>query len=320
MIEPGAQTTLESAAPSPRPQSRPPEDPWALTPLRDFIGQPTEMLLGTILPVGQSTVLFGAGEAGKSLLAAAIAVSVSTGVEVIPGWVPKDRLPVHVYDWETSGDDWRRRASMIARGVGVTLPDDLRYLRAPASVVDGREAIHRHTADLRPGLVIIDSTGFALPIEGDNEDPRLGILELHRVLRDAGTTSLILDHLAKNGGMYGSVYKTNAAREVFELTKRKANVRHLTHTKANNRARVAPQRLSFVFADESIRFETVVNESLETGDGDTKPSRRSSAMAMLAADPSVTRQQLVERIPGLEPGTASSYISKYKKSLVAVQP
>jgi hypothetical protein len=53
-----------------------------------------ELLLGPLLPRGKITSLIGTPGEEMATLTASVAVSYRTGIEIIPGWVPDNRLPV----------------------------------------------------------------------------------------------------------------------------------------------------------------------------------------------------------------------------------
>src|ERR1700682_4746830 len=81
------------------------------------VREPTRYRLQPPLQDGKTTILFGPGGGGKSTLGNGIAVSVSGGYEVIPGWKPIAG-PVVVLDWEDDRDTWSERTAAIAAGIG----------------------------------------------------------------------------------------------------------------------------------------------------------------------------------------------------------
>ncbi len=225
-------------------------------------------LLGSLLPIGHVTVLFGPGGTGKSTLAAAITTSVSTGSRVIPGWLPSGPAPVVILDYESNGDDWSNLVASVAEGAGID-PPSVAYLRMRRPLADDIERIAELVAGLGAALVVVDSVGLALGIGRDAGDPADGVLRLFAALRLLGTTVLLVDHVTGadigqgvTGASkpYGSVYKVNAARAVWEL-RRELEPRDgvaevmLINTKANLGPKQPSVGLRMIYGDQTIRFE-----------------------------------------------------------------
>jgi hypothetical protein len=294
---------------------------WQPVRLDQIEPAPLELLLGDILPIGQTTLLFGDGESGKSLLAQAIALSVASGEEVIAGWTPTRTGPVLVLDWETFGGDWRSRVSKLARGASVPLPSQIHYLRAPDPLNSGAEAVRAVARQMRPTLVIVDSVGFALGAEAPDADPRVATLQLFRIIAGLGATALLIDHTAKKGALYGSTYKRNAAREVFRATKAKNGPVKLTHDKSNLRGRLAVMNLRLQFSedDQSVvvaRDGASATDTQAGAEQAAKPrlvglTRRQLAFALLDSEPDMSNKELEVRA-GLKSGTARNYKSVWR--------
>lgn len=86
-------------------------------------------------------VLFGKGGAGKSTLAAAVAMSLQTGAELVPGWRPSVRAPVLILDFEAISRRWDWTIKALAAGAGIE-PPGLAY-RAQSRPHRGRFRRHR---------------------------------------------------------------------------------------------------------------------------------------------------------------------------------
>ncbi len=182
--------------------------------------------LDPLIPRGFATLLYGPGGAMKSTLAAGIAVSVATGIEVM-GWIPHPG-PVLILDWESGPDEWYRRLEAIGKGIGVTLPPDIHYRRCENSLADMAEGLSAWVREHEVALVVIDSVGMATGAGHDGGDASETAIRLFKALRDIGTTALLIDHVtgesvgnATTGTArpYGSVYKINLARSCWELRK-----------------------------------------------------------------------------------------------------
>jgi hypothetical protein len=225
-------------------------------------------LLAPMLPAEHPSVLYGPGGSGKSTLAAAMAVSVATGHEVIPGFRPSSPQPVAILDWESTADDWSNLIAGIAEGAGIEAPR-LPYLGCARPLADDVERVAELVAEHSVRLVIVDSVGLALGIGREVGDPADAVLRLHGALRHLRVTSLLIDHVAGsdiatgvNGASrpYGSVYKVNAARDVWEL--RAEHEPHagvaevlLIHAKSNLSAKHPPIGLRVVHDGDVIRYE-----------------------------------------------------------------
>lgn len=249
-------------------------------------------LLAPLLPVGKPSVLFAPGGAGKTTLGAAMAVSVSTGCEVIPGWHPSTSHPVVVLDWESSSADWSTLLADIADGAGID-PPKVAYRACRRPLADDIEQVAELVAGVGAGLVIVDSVGLALGAGREAADPADAVLRLHQALRHLGTTSLLVDHvtgadigqgIAGVSRPYGSVFKVNAARDVWELRREQepqdgiAEIL-LVNTKTNTGARHRPIGLRVVYQEGKIRFEQgeVTAPELERRLSTTQRMRRALA-------------------------------------------
>lgn len=232
-------------------------------------------LLDPLLPEGRPTIIFGEGGVGKSTLAAAIVVSVATGIPALEGWTVKDGpQSVLVLDWEADRGEWNDRVAAVARGMGIE-PPTFHYRQCVATLPDQLHEIAQHQAQHGTALAVVDSVGLAMPARTEGSDANDGALRLFTALRHLSLTSVLIDHVAGvNMGAqnavvkpYGSVYKVNLARQVFELrTARQTDdgVMHLGlfHRKANATARNHARGIAISHAPGTIRLE---GEELEMG-------------------------------------------------------
>lgn len=192
----------------------------------------------------EPTILYGEGGTGKSTIAAAIAVSVASGVAAFEGWrVPHPR-PVLVLDWEADEYAWNDLIASVADTLGVP-PPDVFYRESSGSLPSQVHQLAREVTNREVGLLIVDSVGLATPMAREGSDASEGALRLFDALRTIGVASLLIDHMSKtNMGQdkttpYGSVYKVNSARAMYELRGGEDNeggdVRHLAliHRKHN---------------------------------------------------------------------------------------
>lgn len=179
----------------------------------------TRWLVEPLVPLGDMTVLFGDGGAGKSLLALALAIAGIQGHPLSQAWRVGPVQRVLYLDWEsdraTHGDRlWSLTSSRERLPDGVIL-----HRRLWRPLTDGLEQIRadadRHHAD----LIICDSLGAACGPEPEGADAAVRTL---MALRGLPGTKLIIAHVSKASAEqsrsrpFGSVYVQNLARSVIE--------------------------------------------------------------------------------------------------------
>lgn len=185
-------------------------------------------LMAPLLVEGRPNVIYGEGGAGKSTVAAAAALAIASGVAVVPGWVPVDKAGVLIVDWEADLPEWDALISTLAKGRGIRRAEyakRLHYRAGAGPITDSLDEIAQHIAQHDVRLLIIDSVGLAMPSRSEGADANEGALKLFSALRILGITTLLIDHVAgvdmgKEGAVpkpYGSVYKYNLGRNLFEL-------------------------------------------------------------------------------------------------------
>jgi hypothetical protein len=199
----------------------------------DVDTQTPKYLVEPIVPAGQPGLLFGPGEAGKSVLGMALALSVVAGREIVPGLAPSLRAPALYLDWETDERTARKRIAALCSGAGIPRPKGLYYHHMVRPVYDKAEDLSTaiREADIR--FVILDSASLAMGTHGEHADPAEGALRMYAAVRlfGDGVSSLILDHVSKeeirdSGNRkrmpIGSVQRSNQARRAWEIRKTSA--------------------------------------------------------------------------------------------------
>jgi len=198
--------------------------------------------LEKLLEEEQVTIIFGEGESGKTTLADAIALSVQ-------GWAPIIGLTPEIgnvlyLDWETSREEHEARLRLLAKGFGMFECPLIFYRRMSAPLVKEIRTIRRFVAKNDIKLVIIDSVGMAMGEKPKEGDP---VIPLFTAIRSLGVTTLCIDHISKADMQtkegrhpYGSVYKWNIARSVWEMRSTKDSTGEINvalyHQKSNNGA------------------------------------------------------------------------------------
>ena len=186
-------------------------------------------------------------------------------------------------DWEeTTEDAAEERAWALGQGDPQLDGWGVRWQHAQGPLVDWIDDLAKHVAREKFDLVVIDSVGLALG--GDANDAQT-VLAFFGALHQLEATTLLIDHMGKgpdsqDRGAFGSVYKRNSARSVWEM--RQAADGELTmglyHRKANNSRLSSPVGLSLeIIEDEN---ERPVSASFSRCDVADLPSDLASGMTM----------------------------------------
>jgi len=201
-----------------------------------------EALLAPFLVEGQPSILFGFGGSGKSLLATYFSVLVATGVEASSSHLLAKTGKVLYLDWESGAIEIKQRLRGLCLGMNIPQPGNrLVYRRCFQPLSAEIDTIQQLVSEHQVKLLVVDSVGLACGGEPEKADSVLGFF---RALRSLNVTSLNIDHLAKGSTEgraatpFGSVYKINMARSVWECKKGDAQEEHqlslgLFHRKAN---------------------------------------------------------------------------------------
>ena len=214
------------------------------------IGNPVVRLTGTtevselaqwfvepIIEAEHVSIIYGPGGSGKSFIAQLVAVLVDAGLSYA-GFTVAAPSPVLYLDWEASEQDLEVRTSMIRRGLGFKSEANILYKKMSRSLTDDIEEVKKLVRQHSASLLIIDSVGGAS--QGGQNDDKV-ILPMFNYLREIkGIPKLLIDHTNKqDGGLYGSIYKQNEARHLWEFRSDiRAGEQQLTfamlHRKHNN--------------------------------------------------------------------------------------
>lgn len=277
--------------------------------------------LGPILPLNQTTILYGEGGGGKSSLASLLAVAVQTGVSPLDGWVPR-KAPVLYLDWEGGRDSINRRVRGVAMGLEIPHLVTIRYLdcRRRGALYSFAEDIARMVDQEGYGLVVIDSVGMASGTGTEGGDANESTLRLFGAFGYLSTTILAIDHVSKAeteatnrpAKPYGSIFKTNLARATFELRRQKtadgSSALLLLNTKANDADLLAPQPIRVIHGEDgSIRYERMQSVPTELS-GHLKQADR---LAAHLAEGHLSVEQLSE-VTDIPENTVRAVLSRGK--------
>lgn len=234
-------------------------------------------LVEGLLERNQNNSLHGDGAVGKSWLALALAVSIATGVEILPGYRPLVRGNVLYLDWETDHDTLNARVQQIARGAGID-PPNIRYMRMDGPFSDAVERILAECQEHKIVLVIIDSVEAAMAGSmGAGSPQNEGPSKINRGLRRLGRiTSFMVDHISAEAAQekgvarkaYGSIFKRNWVRLSFQLKQVRESADEYGHlglfnAKRNNGRLFNPVGLRWEINDEVCRWTREEIESPE---------------------------------------------------------
>lgn len=225
-----------------------------------------------LVPANVTSLLYGPGGSGKSVIALACALSVRLHREIIPGIAPAMKGPILYLDWETDGPVINERAQAICAGIGVEAPL-ITYRRCIRPLADEAEEIANAVAERGIVYMVIDSAGMAMGSGGEHGDANESTLRLFDAIRHIGISTQLIDHVSKQEmrtgkgksvGLlpYGSIYKVNLARSAWEIRDVTEDTDvvpqvALVHTKSND-SRLLPQiGLEIDWQPGAITFHSV---------------------------------------------------------------
>ncbi len=323
----------EEASSSSSPKQNDGDDSDTLPRVRRFVEMtppkgPRPYIVAGVLFEGFAGAIYGDGGSAKSLLMMHLGQCVARGDK----WLGFDTVNTNVLylDFELDEDEQSRRAYQVAAGMGYgELPDNCFYISGTGY---GTRTVFDHALDvcLENGIemVIVDSLGYAQ--DGDAEASR-DVLKFFREVEGAfrreSISLLIVDHQSKNGQykdktMFGSVYKSNSVRSVFQVEpgERGDGCINLTlrHKKVNFGPLLEPfgARVEFVKDEDDpdqvkqIRFDT---RELDAGElaGERSLNAKDRVLMALADGPMYPDDIVVAT--GLELPTVKNTLTALRK-------
>lgn len=223
-------------------------------------------LIDRLCPEGETTIVFGDGESGKSMFAMFCAVSVATGVPLPRGLGPERSGNVLYLDYESDVMEHARRLRRISAGLGTGVPDNVFYRECHRPIEEDAVMLAREVAERDISFIVIDSLA---PACGDDpSSPGVAIATMN-ALRSLGGTRLAIGHVnrvdrdkpAANQTTFGSIFWRNAARAMWQLIRDQdaaigAAPFALFNRKNNNDLREKwPIGLAYTFGDQTIGIE-----------------------------------------------------------------
>ena len=191
-------------------------------------------LIEPLVQLRNPTLIYGPGSTGKSWFGQYIAVLADAGLS--HGGFEVEPSTVLYLDWETDQIEIGSRVTMLRRGLGLEGQSHIWYKAMNSGLSNDIEAIRSVVVEKSIDLIIVDSIGSACMGEPESAEV---VLRTFNSLRSLGVSSVCIDHTNKEGVLFGSVYKYNSARQVFEAKKDQQPddnkiMLGLFHRKANN--------------------------------------------------------------------------------------
>ena len=176
------------------------------------------------VPANQTTVLYGDGDSGKSLLALTVAVCALSGLPLAGTWPIARSSSVLYVDYESTADDHQHRLALLTRALEVPEITGLHYLPASRPLSELGPELRAQRDRTKATLLILDSLGAASGGEPESAQAALAVIN---TLRQMGPTctNLVLAHVSKAAMVekgaqrkaYGSVYVRNGPRANVEM-------------------------------------------------------------------------------------------------------
>ena len=173
-------------------------------------------------------------------------------------------------------------------------------------------------------LVVIDSVGLALG--GDANDAQT-VLAFFGALNQLETTTLLIDHMGKGPdsqerGAFGSVYKRNSARSLWEMRQATGGDMGLYHRKANNSRLLSAVGLSLEIIEEDDYLVQAsfspcdVADDSELAKGLTAPQRITAALK----HGQMSLESICEALGGVPRQTLEPDLSRIVKKGKLIRP
>tara|TARA_Y100000310_G_scaffold343146_1_gene449435 strand:+ start:1557 stop:3398 length:1842 start_codon:yes stop_codon:yes gene_type:complete len=216
---------------------------------------------------GETTVMFGTGDSGKSYISLALALALHSNVRVGP-FTPIIPHRTLYLDWETNEEThaWRLQQLLAGHGIGGGVPD-IAYIRCYAPLTEHLRAAKKAITDHSLSYVVIDSAAAACGGEPEKAEMALRFMN---ALRSLSVSATVIAHSVKanSGGMpFGSVFWHNEPRATFEFmpsTEERPNEINVGvyNRKSNNAAKSKPMGLQLAFTDDSVKINQIDIQSV----------------------------------------------------------
>ena len=307
-------------------------------PLQNLGTKPATMKLSfrlwPILEEGEPTTIYCPPAHGKSYLAAYIACLVQFdkfGLADTPqAWTPTQGNVLYL-DYESSYEKHQRRVWAVKQGLGIDDDATFLYRRCEQPFVRELTQIQRLVADNDIKLMIVDSQ---IAASSYGPDPAQVASQYYNSLRSLQCANLTLDHVSKSEmqnpmdaegtGPYGSVVKSQRARQTFQLRRHQVPGQDyldldLIHSK-NNEGRLLDQigiRINFIYDSYGV-LGKVTFTPLDIATHPVFGAARKLEERLVTAlegGPMTTRD-LAELLPDKTEATIRATLNRYKDRFV----
>ena len=263
-----------------------------------------------LLQERQASLLFGHGDTGKSWVGVLAGVLVASGLHHV-GFTPQQGSVLYL-DFETDEDTVFERATMVAKGLDIGLPNGLHYRYMSQLLAGDIEAIQKHVLEKEISLLVIDS---AAPAVGEPESAQM-TSDYFRALRSLKVTTLTTAHVAKTGKEtepFGSIFWHNLPRSNFRVNGvhepgASTFVVGLKNTKSNNAQRLKDIALELTFTQDAVYFDRVDIKSIPELAGAASLKER---IEISLGNGAKTVKDLAEDV-GASPGTVRDKLNQFK--------
>ena len=213
------------------------------------ISAESKWLIEPVIQHLNPTLIYGPGSSGKSWFAQYLAVLADAGMN--HGGFGVEPSNVLYLDWETDSGELGTRITMLRKGLGFKTQSGVWYKSMNQGLAIDIETVKSIVMNRGVSFVVLDSLGAACMGEPESADIVLGMF---RALRSLRVSSLCVDHTNKEGYLFGSVYKFNEGRQIFEIKKDQKPEENklvfgLFHRKANNSRLIRDLGFELNFAD-----------------------------------------------------------------------
>lgn len=174
-----------------------------------------------LMEYGREFTVFGGFGAGKTWVVEGIVASLTHGVEVVPGFVPRHgALRVLYLDWDEGRDKAIARRAAVLTGKGLKENGNFMFRHVRGTLRDAFSVIAKDVAGFTPDVIVVSNRESAIGTGAEGGgDPGAGVMEAHHMLSEFGCGVIYIDHVTgddlQSRGVdkpYGSVKKMNVDR------------------------------------------------------------------------------------------------------------
>ena len=224
-------------------------------------------LIEPTLAQNQANLIYGPGGTCKSYLSAFLCLLYHEQRN-FGSMTTKSKGNALVLDFETSLEEFNHRINCLKLGMSFNPASHVFYRFCHQALQNDIESIAAMVLAHDVSLVVIDSYGMACG--GDAWSQQIA-RDYYMALRSLHITTMTIDHVAKDNSKgstpYGSVYKTNESRNVWQIESSQQVGEDrvqiaLYHRKSNSSRLHHPIGLEFAFIDD----DAVIIEPIDTRD------------------------------------------------------